>query len=73
LVHYRQRKQPLTKIAILRSKEVRKVVLNKDADGHITIKFYRKHCRKARYRRWAERQKKSLDRDHPGWHGLIIW
>lgn len=45
------------------------MVLSKDADGRITYKFYRK----ARYRRWAERQKKSLDRDHPGWHGLIIW
>ena len=51
-----------------------KMVLKKDAYGHITYyKFYRKHYRKARYLRWAERQKKSLDRDDPGWYGLIIW
>lgn len=50
-----------------------KMVLDKDTDGHITYKFYRKHYRKARYLRWAERQKKSLDRDDPGWYGLIIW
>ena len=49
------------------------MVFDKDADGHIAYKFYRKHYRKARYRRWAERQKKSLDRDYPGWYGLIIW
>lgn len=49
------------------------MVLYKDADGHITYRFYRKNFRKARYRRWAERQRKFLDRTHPGWHGLIIW
>ena len=49
------------------------MVLDKDADGHISYKIYRKHYRNARYRRWVERQKKYLDRNHPGWYGLIIW
>lgn len=48
------------------------MVLIKGADGSIIYKFYRKNYRKARYRRWVERQKAFLDRDHPGWHGLII-
>lgn len=48
------------------------MVFIKGSDGSIVYKFYRKNYRKARYRRWIERQIDFLDRNNPGWWGIIM-
>jgi hypothetical protein len=49
------------------------MILEKKLDGTVAYTFYRKHFKKARFLRWAERQKRYLDKQYPGWHGMIIW
>lgn len=41
-------------------------------NGETIWKFYRKHYRKARYRKWGERIIRRCDRDTPGWTGVLI-
>ena len=45
----------------------------KSINGEIYFKFYRKHYKKARYRKWAQRIINQMDKDFPGWSGLIIY
>ena len=46
---------------------------NRKEDGTSEWKFYIKQYKKARYRKKAEREIRWLDKNVPGWHGIIIW
>ena len=47
--------------------------IRKTKDGRIKWTFHRKQYKKARYRRWGERQIHYLDKKRPGWSGIIVW
>lgn len=49
------------------------MVVERKRDGTTVWKFYRKQYKKARYRKWGERQLRYFDKSSPEWYGIIVW
>lgn len=49
------------------------MIYERKEDGTSKLTVFRKQYKKARYIRRVEREIKWMDKNCPGWHGVIIW